>query len=128
MAVNVLAKLHRSHRGHGMLVVGRRNGYGVDVLAHFVEHLAVVLVFLGGGMRLEALLAALPVNVAERHDVLHPIVVSIPDIGRAFAANANAGDVKLVAGGTKAFAQHMTRHDEKTAEGRGTDCRRRAIL
>ena len=44
LTVDVFAELHGGHGGHGMGVVRRADQHGVDLVAHFGEHDAEVLV------------------------------------------------------------------------------------
>ena len=43
LAVDALAQLHGDHRRGGMMVVGRGDEHGVDLLVQLVEHAAVIV-------------------------------------------------------------------------------------
>ena len=49
LAIDVLAPLDRRHRRHRVGVVRRADDHRVDLVAHLLEHLAIVLVHLGLG-------------------------------------------------------------------------------
>ena len=69
LAVDVLARADRRHRGDGVDVVGRADRDGVDVLRLLVEHLAEILVPPRLREGLERAGGALVVHVAEGDDV-----------------------------------------------------------
>jgi hypothetical protein len=74
----------------GVLVVGRGDGDGVDVLVF--EHLSHVGVALGAGVGLQALLDDLGVDVAEGDDADALDPLELLDVLLATAAEADDGD------------------------------------
>ena len=104
LAEAVFAHLHRPDRRHAVVMVRRGNGHRIDVLAHFIQHLAVIAVLLGWGNFSANCLAFLPsvllVHVADGHDVAAALR-GVAAVAVAFAAHADAGDVDAVIG-----AQH----------------------
>ena len=97
LAVDVLAHLHGHDGGRGVRVVGRADRHGVDLLAHLVEHLAVVdVTFWPSGTSRACRLASVLVDVAEGDDVAE--VAGLVDVAGALAADADAGDVQLLVG------------------------------
>ena len=117
LGVDVLPRLERHHRRHGVRVVGRRDGHGVDVSRFLIEHLAVVAILLRLGEGVEAVRRVLEVDVAEGVDVLDPAHAA--DVAFAHTADADAGDVELVARRDVAFAEHMGGDDGESSRGRG---------
>ena len=122
LAVDVLAALDRRHRDDGVHVVGRADDDRVDVLL-LVEHLAEVLVplrlgnfveDLGGGVQSTS-------HSATMFSVSHGRVV------RPHAADADAGDVQLVARGGLVGAlpaQHVPRDDRESRRESGGAARK----
>ena len=96
LAVDVLARADRGHRGDGVDVVGRADGDGVDVLGLLVEQLAEVLVAPGLGKGLEEPAARVVVDVAEGDDVRAVLGVG-GDVAAAHAAGADPRDVDPLA-------------------------------
>ena len=92
-------------------MVGRGNGHRVNVLAHFVQHLAVILVLLELGELLGELLGLLVqrvgVHVADGDDVA-AATGGVAAVAVPFAADADAGDVDAVIG-----PQDIFPHTEK---------------
>jgi hypothetical protein len=103
LAVHVLAEAHREERSRSVVVVGRRDGHGVDARAFLVEHLAVVLVPLRLREALVRLRGVRIVDVAERDDVL---AGAVADVDRPFPPDADAGDVELLVAPESSRAQH----------------------
>jgi hypothetical protein len=97
----VFAHLHRPDGRDAMLVVGGGNGDRVNVLADFVEQLAVVAVLLELGELLRELLGfraqRIRVHIANGNDIAAALV-GVTAVAVAFAADANAGDVDAVIG------------------------------
>src|SRR5262249_36814316 len=93
--VNALAHLHASQRGGRVHMIGRADHDGVNLLVLFVEHLAKVLVLRGLLPAFEALLAAFPIHVGQRDDVLG---LALAQIAERLAASADAGDVQFFVG------------------------------
>ena len=84
-----------------MIVVGSGYGHRVNILADFVQHLAVILVLLELGELLGELLGLLVqrvgVHVAEGDNV--PAALGgVAAVAVPFAAHADAGDVDAVVG------------------------------
>src|SRR5205823_13883357 len=92
--VGVLPRLQGEHAGGGVRVIGRRHRHRVDVLRLLVEHLAVVPVPLCLDIGLERVFGALPIDVAQRVDVL---AFHAAHVVAARAPHADADDVELVA-------------------------------
>ena len=94
LTVDVLPAPHRIKSDDGVSVVGHADGYRVDALVQIVEHLAEVLVALGGRKLLEGI-ADLPViDIAEADDVLPGTGIHAPPPP---PTDTHAGDVDLVA-------------------------------
>ena len=91
--VDVLAEFHRHVGRGGVGVVRGGDGAGVYLVAHLVEHVAVVAVHLGVLETLHGRPGAVPVHVAQGHDVL---VAALGDVAAALAARADARDVELL--------------------------------
>jgi len=68
LAVGRLPRADRRRRGRRVVVVARGDDHGVDLLAHLVEHHAVVLELGHVGKLLETGRRSLLVHVAHRHD------------------------------------------------------------
>ena len=109
---------------HGVRVVRRGHQHRIDVLAHLVEQDAPVLEALRGRVVAERLLGVGPVHVAEGDDVLRR---HVGQVAPADAADADAGDVQLVAGGDvpQSLAEDVARDD---GEGHRAGAQRRAGL
>ncbi len=95
LAVDVFATGYGPHGGGGVHVIGAGDEDGVDLLV-LVEHDPEVLVLRGVGEEFEGAFGAFVVGVAEGNDVLAGAAV---DVGEAFAAGADGGDVELLRGG-----------------------------
>ena len=78
-------------------VVGCRYDDGVRALEHLVVHLAVVVELLGLRIILEHMVRICPVHVGQADDVLG--LGYSAEVGCATAADSDAEDVQLVAGG-----------------------------
>ena len=116
LAIDMLAQLDGRDGDDGVRVIRRGDHHGIDALL-LVEHLAEVLIPLGGWVLLEGLGGVVPVHVAQGHDVLAADLFEVPG---ALAADADAGDVKLAVGGACAgAAQHMTRQGHEGGYGAG---------
>ncbi len=113
--VDVLAPLHGGHRNHGVQVVRRGDDHRVDVLL-LVEHLAEIRPLLRVGILLEDGGRVLGVHVAQGHDVL---ARALGDVVLPHAADADAGDVQLLARGRVArAAQDVPGHNRECRHGR----------
>jgi hypothetical protein len=124
LRVDVLAGVDRRHRDDGVRVVGRADGYGVDVVGLLVEHLAEILVAAGVGVIGEGLLAAFLVDVAQGDDVaLEPC--KLGDLCPAHPAAADAREVELSAGRRVPGPAERRARDDREAHGRRC-CRRAA--
>jgi len=79
--VNVFAHFDGHQRGTEVGMVGRGDVNGVELTAHFGEHLAIVAVASGAGELLEKPAATLKVHVAQCHDIFtragHAIAVAL---------------------------------------------------
>lgn len=93
----MLAHRDRVGRDQAVRVVGRGDEHGVDILAHLVEHLAVVPVALGVRVAVESVLGIFPVDVAQGHDIfgLHVLEVggAMPPIPTAAILSLSLGAV-----------------------------------
>ncbi len=113
LAIHVLTRADRGHRGHGVNVVGRADGHGVDVVRLLVEHDAKILVAprLGKGPIRAG--GTLVVDVAQGDDV-GAVAGVRGDVAATHSPRADARQVHALAGGQKTRApQHMPRHDGK---------------
>ncbi len=77
--VYVLTLIKREHYAREMREVGSLDHDGLELVAHLVEHLAEIGVYLGVGMRRGRFAAALRlgVDVAHRHDVRQTRLVEL---------------------------------------------------
>ena len=93
LAINVAAAAERADDADGVIVIGRADDHGVDVL--LFEHPAEVAVALRAGKFLADLLEVEFIDIANGDNVfvLHPI-----DVARAAAGDADAGDVQFAVG------------------------------
>jgi hypothetical protein len=91
--IDVPADADGGQRDDRVGVVGRGHDHGVDVLL-LVEHLALIAIDFGPGKLLERLGGVTLVHVTERHDVLGGALL---EVVVPYAANADAGDVELLA-------------------------------
>ena len=110
-AVNVL--VHRQARQHQvrMPVIRRGDDQSIEVLLLLVEHLPEVFVDSGSGIEFERRRGELVVEVAKGDDLL---VLAAGHIVLAHAADAHAGDPKLVAGSPVArSSEHVARNHER---------------
>ena len=103
-AINVLAALDGGHRRHGVTMVRRGDHDRINLLFHRIEQFAKIAELFGGGKFPERLGGLLGVHVAQRDDVV--IGGDRINIAGAHAADANAGDVQLLAGRSLAAAGH----------------------
>jgi hypothetical protein len=94
LAEAVLAHLHRHHGRDRMGVVGRADGHGVDLVAEFVEHAAIVIVGLGF---LEAAFGTLQRRGIDIAHADHLAVTSgIGRVAASLATDADAGKLDLL--------------------------------
>ena len=115
LAIDMLAALDGLHRREGVVVIGRGDDDGVDLL-HLVEHLAVVGELLRLGILLEDAGGVALIHIAQRHDVL---ALHLAEVVGALAADADAGEVELlVGGGRPAQAQHAAGHHHEGSGGK----------
>ena len=96
LAVDVLAHPHRLGGDHGVGVIGRADGHGVDAVAQLVEHLAVVGEFVVGLVGLRHAVEELGIDVAEGVDLA--VAGDVLDVALALAADADAGDLHPLEG------------------------------
>ena len=125
-AVNMLAAFHGRDGGNGMGVIGRGDENGVDLLFHFVEHFAEILIAFGSGMFLVDVTGAFEIDVAEGDEVVAHVGKSV-EAAAALAADADARDVefavRLVSEGEFAVAQN-----EEAGTGCGGFGKKRAAI
>ncbi len=115
-AIDVLPALDGLHGREGMMMIGRRDDNSVDLL-HLVEHLAVIGELLRLGILLEDVARVVLIYVAKGNNVL---ALHVAQVITALAADANAGDIKLlIRGGCPAQAQHTARHHQESGSGEG---------
>ena len=98
-AINMFAASHRFHRNERVRVVRCANDDAVDVLAHLVEHHAIIFEPFGVGIFGEFLARIFFIHVAKRHDVVTQSG-GFANVRAAAAADANAGDVYFGIGGS----------------------------
>ena len=110
--INVLAELHRRHRNHGVRVVGCRDRYRVNVLV-FLQHFAEIVVLFRVRKLGNRAFRARPINVGNGNDIVFAIVPSIEDVGTAFSAATDAGNVEFVTRRSKTASQNVARDNEK---------------
>ncbi len=92
----MLAHAHRHHAGRGVGVVGRADGHRVDLLAHILEHLAVVEVLLRLGILRAHLVEAFAVDVAKGDNLT--VLAGVVGVAVSLAANADTGEADLFIG------------------------------
>ena len=97
----VLAHLHRPEGCHAMIMVRRGNGHRVNILANFVQHLAVILILLELGELLGELLGLrserVGVHVTDGNNV--PATMGgVAAVAVPLSVHADAGDVDAVVG------------------------------
>ena len=115
-AINVLAALDGGHRRHGVTMVRRGDHDRINLLFHRIEQFAKIAELFGGGKFPERLGGLLGVHVAQRDDVV--IGGDRINIAGAHAADANAGDVQLLAGRSLAAAgQDVAWHNRERRYG-----------
>ena len=109
--IDVLAELHGGKRGHGMGVVGRGDGHGIDILRLLVQHLPEVLI----DLRLRETFDGGPdlaiVHVRKANDVGLGALREFREIAFALSAGTDARDIQRVAGGQESFAEHVPGHN-----------------
>ena len=112
LAIHVFAQRHSVCSNGGMSVVGGGNEHTIDAVLHFVEHHTPVLEALCLGEVAKGLGCIVPVNVAQRHDILG---LHESEVASSHAAYADTGDVHLVARChvAESLAQHGVRHHHK---------------
>ena len=94
-AIDVFAAAHGFHGNDRVGVVGSADDDRVNLLAHLVEHDAVILEPFGLGILGELLGGVVVVHVAEGDEVLAFARDGV-DVGAALAADADSGDVEFV--------------------------------
>ena len=121
LAIHVLAHGQRFGRDDGMGVVGRSHQDRIDALAHFIIHLAVIIIPLGVGKTLENRLGITPVHVAQGHDIIR--LCHVFQIGITHASDTYSRDVQLVTGRDmpETLAQNAARGDGQAGQG-GSAC------
>ena len=96
----------------GMGMVGRGHQYGIDGLAHLVEHHSPVLEPAGIGIVVKRLSGIFPVHIAQGHNVLRAHLLQI---ATSHSAHAHSGNVQFVTWRhmTVAATQHHIGHYHK---------------
>src|SRR5689334_9451032 len=117
LRVDVLACLEGRHRRHRVRVVGGGDRDGVDITSFLIEHFPIVLVTLGLRECVEAVRGILLIDVAQSVDVL--VRAHAADVVRAHPADADAGDVELVAWWNMTLPEHVGGNDSERSRGRG---------
>ncbi len=111
-AVEMLPVFQNGHRRHGVKMIGRGDHDSVDLLVHFIQHLAKVLKLLGVRKLLEGSRSLARVGISQGHDIGK--ASDAVDIIGAPATDANASKVDLLArGGGSAGRKHMARHNRE---------------
>ena len=124
LAVDVLAPFDRGHRRHGVGMVRRADDHRVDLVAHLVEHLAVVLVHLGVG-ELRRRSARCGAASADRRRTGRPSACRCRELTSLISPAAcppapMRGDVQLLARRRLPLPQHVARNDgERRHRARG---------
>ena len=85
-------------------VIRRRDGHGVDLVRHLVEHHTVVFIAPGVGIFVEHLGGVLVINIHKRYDILG---FAECEIGFAFASTTDACNVQ-----TFICSKHVSDGDE----------------
>ena len=95
----MLALVQSQHRNREVGVIRNGRGHGIKLISAFVEHLTIVTEPLGLGILGKNLLALRPVNIdiAKGDDVYHPGSCEILDDLLATVADADKGDLYLLA-------------------------------
>ena len=96
-----------------MHVIGRRDGHGIDVILHLVEHLAKILELGCLGKVLVHAIEGIRIDVAERHD-LSPLFGRVLGIAVTFSPHADAGDAD--------FGIQVLAADDRGSRKNGTRC------
>ena len=119
-AIDVLAVLHRGNCDDGVVMVGRADDDGVDPLGDLVEHCAEVAKLLRLRVVGKHPRGVAPVHVAQGDDV---VAGHAADVAPAHSADADAGDVQLLAGRRLPALRHgMSRHDgDRRGSARGSE-------
>ena len=92
--VHVNPTFHSPGGGHGVCVIGRRDGHCVDA-SFLVQHLAEIFILFCLGIFLERLSGIFPVGIAQGHDVF---TTAAFDVRSSFPSSPNGGDVELLVG------------------------------
>jgi hypothetical protein len=93
-----------------VIVIGRPHDYRLDAL-FLLKHNAEVAVLFRLGVLLERVGGVIPINIAQRHDVL---AADIMQIAAALAADADAGNIEFLAGRRLPRPpEHVPRHDRE---------------
>src|SRR6185369_16425688 len=93
LTIDMLAQTHSANAGRGMMMIGSGDDHRIDLLVHFIEHLAVIVVLLCAGILLAPGIQRIVVDVAESDDVFRSNAVSVAG---TLAARANDGDVHFL--------------------------------
>ena len=96
--IDMLAHLDCRHRGHGMNMVRRGDGDGVDLVPHFGQHFPPISEKLGVRIFPDLFGTAALVDIAERGDDL-PGALGATDVGRPASSGTDEGHPKLFIGG-----------------------------
>ncbi len=93
LAIDMFAQLHGHDAGRRVVMIGRGDDDGIDLLYLF-EHLAVIAIKTGARIFLAALAQPGVIHIAKRHDVFAGAGVGVAG---AFAVGADDGDVEFFA-------------------------------
>ena len=99
LAKAVLAHAHGHDAGRGMRMVRSAHGDGVNLVVEFVEHLPVVIIFLGLGVLGPHLIEGMGINVAKPDDLA--MATRVVGVAVSLAADADAGKANLFVGRTR---------------------------
>ena len=117
LAEAVLAHPHGHHAGRGVGVVGRADRHRVDLVAHLLEHLAVVEVLLRLGVLFTHLVEDFAVDVAQGDDLT--VSAGVVGVTVSLAADADAREADLFIGRLTERASRGRRAADQESAGAG---------
>ena len=91
-AIQVLAQLHRHHRGMEMSMVGRTDDDRINLILHLIVHAPEIVKLPCFRKALIRIPRTTIVHVAQGHDIL---ALDTIQVGRASAADTNNRDIQL---------------------------------
>ncbi len=122
LAINMFLAADSGNAGRSVRVVRGSDHDRVDLIFHFIQHLAVVFVTLGLRELIKGPCRFVPIYVAESHDIHIRNRRQTADVMSALAADTDAGDPDTFAGRRSSVQTYNTAGDDSERCRRQRGC------